>query len=128
MDGTHIAAVRDLTRMGDAALVAKARDRDEAAVREIVRRYNQRLFRAARSIVRNDADAEDVVQSGYVQAFTHLGSFRGDAQLSTWLTRIVINEALSRLRRKRPTTGLEQVEAEQGQSAQIIQFPLLTTH
>src|SRR6185312_6709329 len=94
----------------------------------IVRRYNQRLFRAARSIMRNDADAEDVVQAGYVQAFTHLNGFRGEAQLSTWLTRIVLNEALGRMRKLRPTTGLEQVELEQASSAQIIQFPLLQTH
>ena len=127
MDRSSVAAVRDLTQTPDAELVSRAQARDETAVREIVRRYNQRLFRAARSIVRNDGDAEDVVQAGYVQAFTHLASFRGEAQLSTWLTRIVINEALSRVRRKRPTTGLEQVEAEQD-SAQIIQFPLLTTY
>jgi RNA polymerase sigma-70 factor (ECF subfamily) len=125
---SNTAAIRDLTRAADDVLVAQAQARDEAAVREIVRRYNQRLFRAARGIVRNDADAEDVVQAGYVQALTHIGSFRGEAQLSTWLTRIVINEALARIRRVKPTTGLEQVEAEQGKSAQIMQFPLLAAH
>src|SRR3954470_382148 len=103
MDRVNTARLQDLTGMPDGVLVTQAQARDEAAVREIVRRYNQRLFRAARSIVRNDADAEDVVQAGYVRAFTHLGSFRGDAQLSTWLTRIIINEALSRVRRRRPT-------------------------
>jgi len=119
---------RDLTELSDGVLVTQALAHEEAAVREIVRRYNRRLFRAARSIVRNDADAEDVVQAGYVHAFTHLASFRAEAQLSTWLTRIVINEALGRLRRTKPTTGLEQVELEQGTSAQIIQFPLLQNH
>jgi RNA polymerase sigma-70 factor (ECF subfamily) len=106
-----------------------ARARSEAAVREIVRRYNQRLFRAARSIVRGDAEAEDVVQAGYVRAFTHLDGFRGEAAFSTWLTRIVLNEALGRVRRRRQTTGLEAIEAAQiGGGAQIIQFPLLQDH
>jgi RNA polymerase sigma-70 factor (ECF subfamily) len=125
----HEAQVRDLTGTPEAELVNQALARNEAAVREIVRRYNQRLFRAARSIVRNDADAEDVVQAGYVQAFTHLQNFRGDSALSTWLTRIVLNEALGRVRRRRPTTGLEAIEAAQANGgAQIIQFPLLQDH
>ena len=128
MSGASAATARDLAETPEAELVSRAQARDEAAVREIVRRYNQRLFRAARSIMRNDADAEDVVQAGYVQAFTHLNGFRGEAQLSTWLTRIVLNEALGRMRKLRPTTGLEQVELEQASSAQIIQFPLLQTH
>ena len=128
MSGASAATARDLAETPEAELVSRAQARDEAAVREIVRRYNQRLFRAARSIMRNDADAEDVVQAGYVQAFTHLNGFRGEAQLSTWLTRIVLNEALGRMRKLRPTTGLEQVELEQASSSQIIQFPLLQTH
>jgi RNA polymerase sigma-70 factor (ECF subfamily) len=119
------AHTRDLTHAAEEALVAGARQRNEGAVREIVRRYNQRLFRVARAIVRNDAEAEDVVQAGYVRAFTQLTAFRGEAQFGTWLTRIVVNEALGRRRRHKPTTGLEQVEIEQGASAQIIQFPML---
>ena len=107
-------------------LVRLAQGRSEAAVREIVRRYNRRLFRAARSVVRNDTDAEDVVQAGYVQAFTHLAGFRGESALGTWLTRIVLNEALGRLRRQRETTGLDAIEAAQAaDGARIIQFPLL---
>jgi RNA polymerase sigma-70 factor (ECF subfamily) len=128
MARANTAAAHDLTAVPEADLVARARARDELAVREIVRRYNQRLFRTARAIVRDDGEAEDVVQAGYVRAFTHLDSFRGEAQLSTWLTRIVLNEALGRVRRRRPTTGLEQVELEQDLSAQIIQFPLLQNH
>lgn len=73
---------------------------DERAIREIVRRHNRRLFRIARSIVRDDGDAEDVLQEAYLKAFAALGSFRGEAQLGTWLARIVINEALQRVRRK----------------------------
>ena len=63
---------------------------------------NRRLYRLARGILRNDAEAEDVVQDTYVRAFTHLEQFRGDSSLSTWLSRIAMNEALGRLRRQRP--------------------------
>jgi len=116
----------ELARLGDPALVELARAGDEPAIRTLVRRHNQRLFRVARAIVRNDSEAEDVVQASYVKAFTHLDGFRGEAQLVTWLTRITVNEAGERLRRRRPTAGIEAVEAEQAASAQIIQFPSLT--
>ena len=73
----------------------------EAALFEILmRRYNQRLFRVARAIVRDEAEAEDVLQQAYVNAFTHLHQFAGAARFSTWLTRIASNEALARLRRR----------------------------
>src|SRR5580692_12420839 len=85
-----------------ADLVARARARDEAAVRAIMQANNRRLYRLARGILRNDSEAEDVVQETYVRAFTHLESFRGDSSLATWLARIAMNEALGRLRRQRP--------------------------
>src|SRR6516225_2873495 len=65
-----------------------------------MRRYNQRLFRVARSVVRADDEAEDVVQQAYVSAYTHLAQFSGHAQFATWLTRIAINEGLARLRQR----------------------------
>ena len=111
--------------LDDAALVELARGSNEAAIRTLVRRYNQRLFRVARAIVRNDADAEDVVQQSYVNAFTHLGSFRGEARFSTWLTRIAVNEASGRLRARRPTAALEALDREATFSAEIIRFPLV---
>jgi RNA polymerase sigma-70 factor (ECF subfamily) len=104
-------------------LVARARQRDEAAVRTIVRQNNQRLFRLARAIVKDDSEAEDVVQEAYVRAFTRLDGFRGDSAFSTWLTRIVINEALGRLRSRRPTVEWESVERAPRAEAQIIRFP-----
>src|SRR4051794_3991086 len=81
----------------DAELVRRARSRDEAAIRSILQANNRRLYRIARGILRNDSEAEDVVQEGYVQAFTHLQDFRGESSLATWLARIVMNEALGRL-------------------------------
>jgi RNA polymerase sigma-70 factor (ECF subfamily) len=106
----------------DAELVARARDRDEAAIRSIMQANNRRLYRLARGILRNDAEAEDVVQETYVRAFTHLAEFRGDSSLATWLARIAMNEALGRLRRQRP--GVEWTSLPPGTlEAQIIQFP-----
>jgi len=66
----------------------------------LMRRHNERVYRAARSIVRNEREAEDVMQQAYVSAFTHLRQFNGAARFSTWLIRIVINEALVRVRRQ----------------------------
>src|SRR5689334_22114761 len=86
----------ELPGLDDTALVTLAREGSEAAIRTLVRRYNQRLFRATRAILCDDAEAEDAVQQSYVNAFTHLNSFRGEAQFSTWLTRIAINEARGR--------------------------------
>jgi RNA polymerase sigma-70 factor, ECF subfamily len=114
---------RDLAEtLNDEDLVRLARARDEAAVRAITRRYNRRLFRIARSILRNDAEAEDVVQETYVRAFTGLDMFRGDAAFGTWITRIAMNEALGRLRRRRPTVDWETYGANRNQ-AEIIHFP-----
>lgn len=107
--------VRSAPAVGDdMALVESARRGHEFAFREIMRRYNQRLFRVARAVVRDDAEAEDIVQESYVRAFTHLETFRGEAQLSTWLIRIALNEALGRKRRRRPTVELDGMPAEAG--------------
>ena len=107
----------------DAELVARARMRDEAAVRAIMQSNNRRLYRIARGILRNDSEAEDVVQETYVRAFTHLEDFRGDSSLATWLARIAMNEALGRLRRARPSVDVSTL-APGVLEAQIIQFPL----
>src|SRR5579872_2719599 len=111
---------------GEAELVQRARNRDEAAIRTIMQSNNRRLFRLARGILRNDAEAEDVVQEAYVRAFTHLNSFRGDSSLATWLSRIALNEALGRLRRERPSVEWTSL-APGALEAQIIQFPLSAT-
>jgi RNA polymerase sigma-70 factor (ECF subfamily) len=105
----------------DTELVRRALARDGTAFRTIMERYNRRLYRIARGILRNDSEAEDVVQEAYVSAFAHLDSFRGESSLATWLSRITINEALGRLRRERAAVDLAVVEARP--EAQIIQFP-----
>lgn len=108
--------------IGDTELVRRALARDEAAVRAILQANNRRLFRIARGILRNDSEAEDVVQEAYIRALTHLDGFRGDSSLSTWLSRIVMNEAMGRLRGPRPLLGWSSLP-EHGREAEIIQFP-----
>ena len=116
----------EITAAGDAELVRRALGRDEAAVRAIITANNRKLYRLARGILRNDGEAEDVVQETYVRAFTHLEDFRGDSSLATWLARIAMNEALGRLRHRRP--GVEWSSLPEGAlEAQIIQFPLVST-
>jgi RNA polymerase sigma-70 factor (ECF subfamily) len=85
----------------DTALLEGAARREESAVRALMRRHNQRLFRTARAILRNDAEAEEAVQDAWLKAFDALPKFRQQARLSTWLTRIVANESITRLRRLR---------------------------
>jgi RNA polymerase sigma-70 factor, ECF subfamily len=80
----------------------------QASLYEIlIRRYNQRLYRLARSILRNDGEAEDVMQEAYVRAYEHLSQFAGEAKFSTWLTKIAVYEALGRLRRRGRTQELD---------------------
>ena len=108
----------------EAGLIDRARAGDRDAFRAIMTRGNQRLFRVARSIVRDDSDAEDVLQESYLRAFRAMPGFRGDADVMTWLTRIVVNEARGRLRTRRPTVGIEAIEQAQQSNAAIIAFPL----
>ncbi|WP_213958569.1 RNA polymerase sigma factor [Variovorax sp. dw_954] len=84
----------------DADLARRARGGDGPAFEAIMRRHNQLLFRTARSILKSDADTEDALQEAYLKAWRSLANFREEARLSTWLVRIVINESLSRLRRR----------------------------
>jgi RNA polymerase sigma-70 factor (ECF subfamily) len=89
------------TEQSDSDLARRAAGGDQAAFQVIMRRYNRMLFRTARSILWSDSDAEDALQEAYLQAYQGLDHFRGDSRLSTWLTRIVINQALERRRKRR---------------------------
>src|SRR6516225_6317567 len=109
----------------DAELVRRALARDAGAFRAIMQKHNRRLYRIARGVLRNNTEAEDAVQDAYVSAFTRLASYRGESTLATWLSRIVMNEAVGRLRRRRPTVDLAALESVRSE-AEIIQFPLST--
>lgn len=88
----------DFAAVGDAELARRCASRDRDAINFVITANNQRLFRTAWSVLKNRSDAEEAVQSAYLQAFAAIGSFEGRSTLSTWLTRIVINEALGRRR------------------------------
>ena len=87
--------------MTDEELVRGIRNGQSEYFETVMRRYNQRLFRVARAIVRDDDEAEDVIHQAYVNAYLHLSQFAERARFSTWLTRIAIHEALGRVRKSR---------------------------
>ncbi len=91
--------VANFANVPDEELVARILGGDTVLFEIIMRRYNQLLYRMARSILRNDAEAEDVMQDAYVRAYEHLNQFAGRSEFKTWLTRIAIHEALARVRR-----------------------------
>src|ERR1700719_1148169 len=92
-------AVREA--MSDEEVVARVLTGETALFEIIMRRHNQRLYRASRAILRDDAQAEDVVQAAYVRAYEHLAQFAGRASFGAWLIRIAVNEGLSRLRNRK---------------------------
>ena len=85
----------------DDELATRVAGRDHTAFEALMRRHNQRLFRVARAILGHDAEAEDALQDAYLDAYRHMGEFRREAQLVTWLTRIVVNQALMRRRKQK---------------------------
>lgn len=86
--------------LADSELIERIRAGKTALYETLMRRYNQRLYRIARVILRNPEEAEDVVQEAFVRAYTHLDQFAGAAKFSTWLTKIAIHEALARLHKR----------------------------
>jgi RNA polymerase sigma-70 factor (ECF subfamily) len=105
----------------DADLVHWTAARNPSAFAELMRRNNRKLFRVARGVMDSDDEAEDVLQSAWTLAFQSASQFRGEAAASTWLVRIVLNEAFGRRRRVRPTVPIEQLDGRP--PAQIITFP-----
>ena len=94
------AAAFDNSEQSDDDVIRQVLDGNTGMFELLMRRYNERVYRATRSIVRDEQEAEDVMQQAYVNAFTHLRQFNHAAQFSTWLTRIAINESLARIRRQ----------------------------
>ena len=112
------------TVYSDLELAGMIRRSNANAFRILMQRHNQRLFRMARSVLRDATEAEDAVQDAYILAFTRIGQFREDSSLATWLGRIVLNEALRRLRQRRPMTELDEGGADgQTAGAAVIPFP-----
>jgi RNA polymerase sigma-70 factor (ECF subfamily) len=98
-----------IVREDEGALVSLAKSGDLAAFDELVNRYERRIFRLAMNITQNREDAEDATQDAFLKSFQHLGDFQGGSRFYTWLVRIAVNEALMRLRRRRPNvTSLDE--------------------
>ena len=97
---TSSAVAADTPGQTDEDVIRQVLDGDTGMFELLMRRYNERVYRAARAIVRDEQEAEDVMQQAYVNAFTHLRQFNGAARFSTWLTKIAINESLARVRRR----------------------------
>lgn len=120
MAGSHQALILNYEGISEAELVAHAREGHQHAFRLIMQRSNQRLFRIARGVVQDDAEAEDVLQEAYTRAFEHLDTFRGEASLFTWLASVTLNEARGRLRKRRRNVAVDEIEAAQQSGAQIV--------
>jgi RNA polymerase sigma-70 factor (ECF subfamily) len=112
----------------DTTLAARITAADQSAFELLMRRHNGRLFRVARSILKDDADAEDALQDAYLDAYRNMARFRGDSQLGTWLVRIVVNRALMRLRRTRKDPVVVPMGARTGErDASPADYPDVTS-
>jgi RNA polymerase sigma-70 factor (ECF subfamily) len=100
--------------LSDEEVVARVLAGETAMFEVVMRRHNQRLYSVARAILRNDGEAEDVMQDAYVRAYEHLNQFAGRAKFSTWLTRIAVHEALARQRRGNRYQELEPMSEREG--------------
>ena len=105
----------------EADLVSAARDGNELAIRQLIRRLNPRLFRVARGIIDSDAEAEEALQEAYLSAFSKLDGFREQASFSTWITRIVINT--SRMQRRRARIAEEYDTVDETSAYGVVMFP-----
>lgn len=112
--------------MADEEIARRIAGGDRAALELLMRRHNQQLYRTARSILKDEAEAEDAVQEAYLSAYRAIGSFRSDAKLSTWLVRIVANEALGRLRRRKRSAEIIRLDGDPqsiGQGSEVNMDP-----
>ena len=107
LDQAAVVALSKLTGLTDEEIVAQVRNGNTASFEILMRRNNQRVYRAARAILGNDTEAEDVMQEAYVRAFTNLNQFESRAKFSTWLTRIAVHEALARVRKSKRLESLD---------------------
>ena len=114
MDNTLSKAVPEPA--DDAALIRRLLTGDDAAFELLMRRHNRRLYRLARSMLRSAADAEDALQEAYFSAFKSMAGFRGDSSLATWLSRLVVNECLARMRRQARRDNILRIVSPDGET------------
>ena len=106
--------------LSDEEVVARVVAGETALFELLIRRYNQRVYRVARGILREDAEAEDVMQDAYVRAYQHLGQFAGRAKFSTWLVRIAVHECLARVQRRSRLQSIEEEPEGVGKMSVLI--------
>src|SRR5687767_11264361 len=117
MHVVNAAVLERWNQLTDEEVVAQVIAGQTALFEVLMRRYNERVYRAVRAILRDDSEAEDVMQQAYLNAYAHLRQFDRRAAFSTWLTRIAINEALARIRRRRPYEPFDE------ESSHVERFP-----
>jgi len=101
-----------MTTLSDEDVVRRVRQGETALFEVLMRRYNQRIYRVVRAILKDDAETEDVMQQAYFNAYRHLVQFAGQARFSTWLTKIAVYEALHRARKEPPPASLDEAASE----------------
>lgn len=120
MSGPAILEIARTEGWPDNEVVRRVLDGDAALFELLMRRHNQRVYRAVRSILREDGECEDVMQEAYVRAYEHLTQYEGRAQFSTWLTRIAVNEALRRLAARGRLDPLDAVHDEEDEPMPVL--------
>jgi RNA polymerase sigma-70 factor (ECF subfamily) len=101
-----------MMNLSDEDVVRRVQHGEKALFEVLMRRYNQRIYRVVRAILRDDAETEDVMQQAYLNAYRHLGQFAERAKFSTWLTKIAVYEALHRVKKRLPMASLDEADAE----------------
>lgn len=107
MSAREVVANLEFQALSDEQIVERVLGGDTALFEILMRRHNQRIYRIVRGILKNDGEAEDVMQDAYVRSYQHLGQFQGKSSFITWLTRIAMHEAFSRARRQRRQMSLD---------------------
>ena len=133
MDMASVEPTRPMTvaqsaALTDAEVVRRVRAGEVALFEILMRRHNQRLYRATRSVIRDEHDVEDVMQQAYINAFTHLHQFEERSQFSTWLTRIALNEAFSRRRKIHIVEPIRELEAGSTKDRDTLMDTLTSPH
>lgn len=113
--GSNVTALARDSALPDAEIVRRVRAGERALFEILMRRHNQRLYRAARAVLKDETEVEDVMQQAYINAFTHLHQFEERSQFSTWLTRITLNEAFGRRRKMRQSESMTRVPSDAGE-------------
>jgi RNA polymerase sigma-70 factor (ECF subfamily) len=125
---SEAAILRARSDVRDEDVIAEVRAGHTDQFEVLMRRYNQRLFRAARAVLRDDAEAEDVMQEAWYRAFAHLDQFAGKARFSTWLLRIAVHEALARVRRRARHADVDPLDDESPAGNSDAETPELAAH